>query len=962
MRTPSIIILLALVGVVAPGAGAADWPMLAHDVGRSGATTEQVEPPVRRAWVRYFHFEGLMPSIQAIVVDGRVYFGTLAGNFYCLDAASGRDIWRYSGAGPVFHTACVTPQGLVVFGAGDGAVYALRTADGTLAWKYQTDAPIWNSPLPYSGRIYIGGRDGRFYCLNAADGALMWSYQAGAPICQSPALDARRNAVYFTDESMHVHALDATTGQARWRSEQLPGVTARSFHPVIAPDGTVMVNTVPMYNWDRCHEPLERACAILFGTEQLDKDATRYPGTYTKLPQWRHLEATNRRYTEHARSIMLQPDYFQRLVETLAAEIDKDPDTRCLFLLDPATGRQRAKAPVLYTAFAKSEFTPPLVTGDGRVMTKWWALLPSTFNSYQREVNMAWLDSATGRLSPLFDEMRLNSSGLGLIADESCQLSIAGRYLLNLANHHGEILRYFDLADPKKATNGMYYQTHSHWYGVGIIQRILRNQLDQIAPGQEDLIPGFGNMGYATGNHPSANMAVSAAAGRLFWLGSNKLMVLEPAERPVTFSNSENEADYGIAPLTEAELKTLYETWPIDWDKVVLRPADGRWPDHKAHTPGEITFPPGTRRNPDEQRAARAAEIADAVLDGYIWQAQVVGQLPDDAATQRLRAKLAEAVGELISQPRWRPYRFQGGKHPTDALVFFEDPSDTIQALALAWPWLDGELQVRVKAYVAQQWQAANPIVTLATYNANEGEAREFYRIPAGGVQTRILRPPVRDRGAERAYIAWLWGHNTGDWESVRAIWPALRTAHAYTGARVERDWKNAHVAGLIAACRLAARFGDQEALENNLPAARQALRERIAMELRFHSGNVAGDVPGMGWGTWPRWTNLTPEIGRALRERTQTAAPLAKMHLDTITPFWYLSFGPLAPSGRENSMQLPINNLAGFWAKAHVEGASAGHLRMYADVSGGRADPYWIMKAATALAAASGARWESLR
>ena len=48
----------------------------------------------------------------------RVYLGTMAGNFYCLGAADGKDVWVRKVGGPVFHTACVTPEGLVVFGAG----------------------------------------------------------------------------------------------------------------------------------------------------------------------------------------------------------------------------------------------------------------------------------------------------------------------------------------------------------------------------------------------------------------------------------------------------------------------------------------------------------------------------------------------------------------------------------------------------------------------------------------------------------------------------------------------------------------------------------------------------------------------------------------------------------------------------------------------------------------------------
>jgi hypothetical protein len=283
-----------------------DWPMLARDVFAPAQRLAEVEFPVRRAWLRYFHFDGLMPSVQPVVVGERIYFGTLSGKFFCVDAASGVDLWTTELGAPVFHTACVAPEGVVAVGTGDGRVVGLDAADGRILWEHQTGAPLWNAPLPWSGRIYIGGRDGRFYCLDAKTGAPQWTFDAGAPIAQSPALDPRRGQVYFTAEDMVLHALDAATGEPRWRSPKLRGVTARSFHPVIAPDGSVMTTTIPYYSWDRCHKLLEDVLAELLGTETLDRPATNHPGTYTKYPQWRHTRETNQRFEEHVRSIFLK--------------------------------------------------------------------------------------------------------------------------------------------------------------------------------------------------------------------------------------------------------------------------------------------------------------------------------------------------------------------------------------------------------------------------------------------------------------------------------------------------------------------------------------------------------------------------------------------------------------------------------------------------------------------------------
>jgi len=960
------IIALALALSAAQVAGQAveigprDWPMLAHDVRRTGATTDEVNPPVKRLWVRYFHAEGLMPSVQPVVVAGRVYVGTLAGGLYCLDADSGADVWKADVGAPVFHTACVAPEGVVVFGCGDGMVRALRCADGAEAWSYQTGAPLWNAPLAHEGRIYIGGRDGVFYCLGAADGKLAWKYDAGRPICQSPALDPQRAAVYFTSEDMVVHALDAATGERKWRSEQLDGTTARSFSAVVAPDGTVFTSCIPYYSWDRARQPLEKTQAELFGTEELDQSASRQAGTYTKITSWRHTKETNDRFDKHTREIFLKPDYFKEFIATLTRHVRDDPAARCLFALDPETGREKFFIPVLYTAFAKSAFTPPMVTPDGKVITKYMAFLPSTYHSYQREVNLAFVDTASGRLSPVFDESRVDSGrGAGLIADESCQLSVLGTRLVNIHNHNGEVMSFFDLTDPKQRTAGQYYTTHSHWWGVGIIHRILRGEIDKIAPGQEDLTKGFGvgNPGeLATGNHTAANMPVVAAGGRLFYTSSGKLMCLDPAAKAPDFKRSERLSDYGIKPLSNAELAKLYDTWPINWDYVDLLPPGGNWGDHKVHTPPRVKYPKGTRGNPDKQAGAKADAISDATLDKYIYEFLQPGAPADNETTRALKARLVAAVDELISERAWMPYRFMGGKHPSDYLEFHTDPSETLEALAWAYPFLPDELQEKVKAYVRRDWMKLNPIWTVRELPSGEGEPREFHRVPDD--HGRVFRMG-RDRGFERAYVAWLWAQRTGEWRRVKQIWPTVQNAHRMRKPDPKRDSNNNHCALLIAVCRMAEHYKDRLRVKRTLPAAREALRERLRHELTYHRGYVVDQQINL-WNGFVRWEYLTPEVGRMLAEQTEGTAPaLVKHYLDWLRPYWPLQWGPLTPAAKENTVQLPHNTLSAFSAQAFIRGAPPAKLATWCDIPSCKADPYYIQKLGIALTYCSRPTWE---
>jgi outer membrane protein assembly factor BamB len=56
---------------------------------------------------------------------------------------------------------------VVYFGSVDGAVYALEAGTGKLRWRYQTDGPVASSPVVADGVVYVGSLDGCLYALRA---------------------------------------------------------------------------------------------------------------------------------------------------------------------------------------------------------------------------------------------------------------------------------------------------------------------------------------------------------------------------------------------------------------------------------------------------------------------------------------------------------------------------------------------------------------------------------------------------------------------------------------------------------------------------------------------------------------------------------------------------------------------------------------------------------------------------
>ena len=230
-----------------------DWPMLGHDPERTGATRADPRPPFERKWYRLFADEGIQSGVQPVVSDGKVYLGTLHGVLHAIDTETGADAWTCRAEGPILHAAAVS-DGIVIFGAADGKVRGVRASDGFRVWTVQTGCAVWNAPVVHKGTAVIGGRDGFLYALKLQDGQERWRADLGAPILQSPAIDTKRSRVYVGSEGMVVHAFDSNTGLRVWRSERLPGASMRGYHPVIAPDGSVLLTTQPVIGYDRFQE------------------------------------------------------------------------------------------------------------------------------------------------------------------------------------------------------------------------------------------------------------------------------------------------------------------------------------------------------------------------------------------------------------------------------------------------------------------------------------------------------------------------------------------------------------------------------------------------------------------------------------------------------------------------------------------------------------------------------------
>lgn len=163
--------------------------------------------------------------------DGRVYFGAYDGNVYCLDVATGDEIWRFTGADWVGSSPAIAPDlGLLFIGlefsveGKRGGIAALRMSDGSVEWDHRNKRYTHASPryCPELQVVGCGSNDNEMFLFNARDGRMLWRFETSpqhgqkGSIRHAPAFDLKRNSVITGCADGCVYVIDITTGQNVW--------------------------------------------------------------------------------------------------------------------------------------------------------------------------------------------------------------------------------------------------------------------------------------------------------------------------------------------------------------------------------------------------------------------------------------------------------------------------------------------------------------------------------------------------------------------------------------------------------------------------------------------------------------------------------------------------------------------------------------------------------------------------
>jgi quinohemoprotein ethanol dehydrogenase len=140
-----------------------------------------------------------------LVIDGVMYASGNFGRVYALDAATGKELWKYD-----------------------------PNSDGHWA-RYACCDAVNRGLVAFAGRLYVGALDGWLHAIDARSGRLLWKVDSllgrderrpytlsAAPLLAGDLIIVGNGGGDFAGARGYVSAFDATTGALRWRFFTVP--------------------------------------------------------------------------------------------------------------------------------------------------------------------------------------------------------------------------------------------------------------------------------------------------------------------------------------------------------------------------------------------------------------------------------------------------------------------------------------------------------------------------------------------------------------------------------------------------------------------------------------------------------------------------------------------------------------------------------------------------------------------
>lgn len=827
-------------------------------------------------------------------------------------------------------------------------------------WRWM-DVPMASrvQPVVASGRLFIGGLDGLMYALDAgydAQGAgprVLWQRDLHSPIRAGAGVDG--DTVIVGTHHGTIYGLDAHSGEVRWatptdgailaapllhRQVAYLGSADGTFYAIRTTDGAVVWQQpvgVPILGSAALSDDGRRVFfvaenliayalatdtgTILWQTQlQGQSGADRWPVVLDDMVVFRttpilyfHRPLVNGDDAMDRAGPRL-PDWQAdwevvrpRIVDHLRA----NPHEQTFFALEVDTGKSLGIAPVLY-AFGNNDPPSPPVVYDQALYLPYRPRHGIQTDSPTAVHVTTRYDAELGRMDP----RSLDIDGLAspdkfsyqfrLTSDEPAVLTAAGDLLL---------------VDSWDRLGGIRLSTGAL---VGIAQAA-HNSLpcNNGLASNDDLMPFYQSCpfpGPRSGEGHSRCGAV-VASGRIFWkVSASGLAAIGPVN--------------GVATLAPA----------------------------RSSPPPPSTF---SRPGP--------TPVSTETLASYVWNepSRPVNAPPDLLARLQREIERVVAVDEHL-MPFYLERGFHGGgSWPPDVTddrepasvgnsrAYWFDPGELVLSLSLAYPYLDPELQARVRSYLRVEMARFPPLQRLPWPTDSwlkQGRARELYQVP---LRQSLNTWPPPGVPIQTLYALWAYAQYTGDWDYVATRWDEIQ---ALFNSKKDSIDSYGEIAGAIGYARLAKRLGYSAEAAAGESAAVNAMQSGFdfyrwmdrANALYPPSQNRPQQKPGR---QAPVFFGLTPEVGQYLRDSNLAAVEHV---LDDVigypdgTYLWYATRLGLQAELGESSYHTPEIGWSVFLAQAYVRQQSQAQLRYWLDRPWGLGDLWYLQKLIATIEAPS--------
>jgi len=201
-----------------------DWPHFRSNPARTGEAASAVSPPLHLSWV---HSTGQTFGINSpVVADGKVYVGmqddenagTPDAGLLCLDARTGRPLWRTCMKNRSIRSTPSVTDGVVAALADDGTAFLIRGGEPLREWTApEAVTAMYNASPLLDGEALFAGCGAHLSRMPAGGGAPLWTWRETATrmrgfIQPSPALAGRTVLIGWEG----ITALDVDSGAVKW--------------------------------------------------------------------------------------------------------------------------------------------------------------------------------------------------------------------------------------------------------------------------------------------------------------------------------------------------------------------------------------------------------------------------------------------------------------------------------------------------------------------------------------------------------------------------------------------------------------------------------------------------------------------------------------------------------------------------------------------------------------------------